>query len=99
MDLRGHGLSDAPTDDGAYDLAVLADDVVAVAEGSGLLDDAPAVTLVGHGFGAIAPRRRRPCSAIAALASSWSTAGSITSRRRPGSMSRSSCAVSTSRRR
>jgi pimeloyl-ACP methyl ester carboxylesterase len=53
MDLRGHGLSDAPTDDGAYDLAVLAGDVVAVAEGSGLLDDAPAVTLVGHGFGAI----------------------------------------------
>ncbi len=53
MDLRGHGLSDAPTDDGAYDLAVLADDVVAVAEGSGLLDDAPALTLVGHGFGAV----------------------------------------------
>jgi N-formylmaleamate deformylase len=53
MDLRGHGLSDAPTDDGAYDLEVLADDVVAVAEGSGLLDDGPAVTLAGHGFGAI----------------------------------------------
>ena len=41
MDLRGHGLSDAPTDDGAYDLAVLAEDVVAVAEGSGLLDRGP----------------------------------------------------------
>ena len=56
MDLRGHGLSDAPTDDGAYDLEVLADDVVAVAEGSGLLDpsvDDGQVTLVGHGFGAI----------------------------------------------
>jgi pimeloyl-ACP methyl ester carboxylesterase len=53
MDLRGHGLSDAPTDDGAYDLGVLADDVVAVAEGSGLLADAPAVVLAGHGFGAI----------------------------------------------
>jgi pimeloyl-ACP methyl ester carboxylesterase len=53
MDLRGHGLSDAPTDAGAYDLAVLAEDVVAVAEGSGLLDDAPTVTLAGHGFGAI----------------------------------------------
>ena len=55
MDLRGHGLSDAPTDDGAYDLDVLADDVVAVAEGSGLLDPAVVdaqVTLVGHGFGA-----------------------------------------------
>jgi pimeloyl-ACP methyl ester carboxylesterase len=56
MDLRGHGLSDAPTDDGAYDLETLADDVVAVAEGSGLLDpavDDARVTLVGHGFGAI----------------------------------------------
>ncbi len=54
LDLRGHGLSDAPTDDGAYDLGVLADDVVAVAEGSGLLDgDTATVTLAGHGFGAI----------------------------------------------
>jgi pimeloyl-ACP methyl ester carboxylesterase len=56
MDLRGHGLSDAPTDDGAYELEVLAEDVVAVAEGSGLLpvDDAAArVVLAGHGFGAI----------------------------------------------
>jgi pimeloyl-ACP methyl ester carboxylesterase len=56
MDLRGHGLSDAPTDDGAYDLDVLAEDTVAVAEGSGLAagagDDAR-VVLVGHGFGAI----------------------------------------------
>ncbi len=54
MDLRGHGLSDAPTEDGAYDLGVLAGDVVAVAEGSGLLaapDDR--VVLAGHGFGAI----------------------------------------------
>lgn len=57
MDLRGHGLSDAPTDDGAYDLDVLGADVVAVAEGSGALDpDDPddRVVLVGHGFGAIA---------------------------------------------
>lgn len=53
LDLRGHGLSDAPTDAGAYDLDVLASDVVAVAEGSGLLDEALAVTLAGHGFGAI----------------------------------------------
>jgi pimeloyl-ACP methyl ester carboxylesterase len=56
MDLRGHGLSDAPTDDGAYDLEVLGDDVVAVAEGSGVLDpeaDDARVTLVGLGFGAI----------------------------------------------
>ena len=56
MDLRGHGLSDAPTEDGAYDLEVLAEDVLAVAEGSGILDPADAsatVVLVGHGFGAI----------------------------------------------
>lgn len=56
LDLRGHGLSDAPTDDGAYDLEVLGDDVIAVAEGSGLLDPGSGsdqVTLVGHGFGAI----------------------------------------------
>lgn len=56
LDLRGHGLSDAPTDDGAYDLEVLGDDVIAVAEGSGLLDPGSTsdrVTLVGHGFGAI----------------------------------------------
>ncbi len=52
MDLRGHGLSDAPTE--GYEPASLAGDVVAVAEGSGLLD-APAggVVLAGHGFGAI----------------------------------------------
>jgi pimeloyl-ACP methyl ester carboxylesterase len=55
MDLRGHGLSDAPTEDGAYDLELHGDDAVAVAEGSGLLE-APRkrVVLVGHGFGAIA---------------------------------------------
>jgi pimeloyl-ACP methyl ester carboxylesterase len=54
MDLRGHGLSDAPTSPGAYDLAALASDVVAVAEGSGALDEDPGgVVLAGHGFGAI----------------------------------------------
>jgi pimeloyl-ACP methyl ester carboxylesterase len=52
MDLRGHGLSDAPTSPGAYDLSALASDVVAVAEGSGALDEA-GVVLAGHGFGAI----------------------------------------------
>lgn len=52
MDLRGHGLSDAPTD--SYDRAGFTADVIAVAEGSGLLstpDDQ--VVLAGHGFGAI----------------------------------------------
>jgi pimeloyl-ACP methyl ester carboxylesterase len=50
MDLRGHGLSDAPT--GRYDADTLASDVIAVAEGSGALDDA-GVVLAGHGFGGI----------------------------------------------
>jgi pimeloyl-ACP methyl ester carboxylesterase len=60
MDIRGHGLSDAPTSPGAYDLAALTSDVVAVAEGSGALgrddpgsDDMDSVVLAGHGFGAI----------------------------------------------
>jgi pimeloyl-ACP methyl ester carboxylesterase len=54
MDLRGHGLSDAPTEPDAYDLEVLGGDVVAVAEGSGLLGEgSSAVVLAGHGFGAI----------------------------------------------
>ncbi len=53
MDLRGHGLSDAPTS--AYEPEQLAEDVLAVAEGSGLLagDPGDAVVLAGHGFGGI----------------------------------------------
>jgi pimeloyl-ACP methyl ester carboxylesterase len=52
MDLRGHGLSDAPTE--GYDGATFAGDVLAVAEGSGLLAGAEdRVVLAGHGFGAI----------------------------------------------
>jgi pimeloyl-ACP methyl ester carboxylesterase len=52
LDLRGHGLSDAPTS--GYTEGQLGADVVAVAEGSGLLgapDDR--LVLVGHGYGAI----------------------------------------------
>jgi pimeloyl-ACP methyl ester carboxylesterase len=52
MDLRGHGLSDAPTS--GYDPAGFTADAVAVAEGAGLLATAASrVTLAGHGFGAI----------------------------------------------
>ena len=62
MDLRGHGLSDAPTD--GYDHEQLTEDAIAVAEGAGLLafvddpepDGAPAArpfVLAGHGFGAV----------------------------------------------
>ena len=56
MDLRGHGLSDAPTE--GYDPDTFAEDAAAVAEGSGLLSsggdhDRDRVVLAGHGFGAI----------------------------------------------
>ncbi len=60
MDLRGHGLSDAPTD--LYTPALLAGDVLAVAEGAGLvpmsaIEGGPGptarVVLVGHGYGAM----------------------------------------------
>ena len=50
MDLRGHGLSDAPVD--GYDPRSLARDAVAVAEGAGHLDGRAPPVLVGHGFGA-----------------------------------------------
>ncbi len=52
MDLRGHGLSDAPTE--GYDPESFASDVLAVAEGSGLLaETGDRIVLAGHGFGAI----------------------------------------------
>ena len=52
MDLRGHGLSDAPTT--GYDPTGFAADVTAAAEGAGLLTDpGQQVILAGHGFGAI----------------------------------------------
>ena len=56
MDLRGHGLSDAPTD--GYEPHVLANDAIAVAEGAGLLalpGDHPGggLVLAGIGYGAI----------------------------------------------
>lgn len=52
IDLRGHGLSDAPTS--GYTADQLAEDVVAVAEGAGLLPEADSqVVLAGHGYGAI----------------------------------------------
>jgi pimeloyl-ACP methyl ester carboxylesterase len=62
MDLRGHGLSDAPTD--GYKPDQLAEDAIAVAEGAGLLapGDDPLqagsprgrrFVVAGHGYGAI----------------------------------------------
>jgi pimeloyl-ACP methyl ester carboxylesterase len=49
-DLRGHGLSDAPTT--GYDLGTLVQDLLAVAEGAGLTR-LGRITIAGHGFGAI----------------------------------------------
>ncbi len=79
MDLRGHGLSDAPTDEGAYDPDVLAEDVVAVAEGSGVLDPAEAgarVVLAGHGFGGLvagwaAAALGRRCAGLVLVDGGW----------------------------
>lgn len=85
MDLRGHGLSDAPTDDGAYDLARLTDDVVAVAEGSGLSGpaDHDGLLLVGHGFGAIvaagaALRLGVGCAGLVLVDGGWESLGTST---------------------
>lgn len=62
MDLRGHGVSDAPTD--GYDPDQLAEDAIAIAEGAGLLADLDdplsagslgrrRFVVAGHGYGAI----------------------------------------------
>ncbi len=81
VDLRGHGLSDAPTE--GYDRATLAEDMVAVAEGSGLLrmgdgaggpDDR--LVLAGHGFGAIvaawtAARIGSRCAGLVLVDGGW----------------------------
>jgi pimeloyl-ACP methyl ester carboxylesterase len=79
LDLRGHGLSDAPTTE--YDPATLADDVVAVAEGSGLLEAAAGlaqrrVVLVGHGFGGMvaawaAAELRDRCAGLVLVDGGW----------------------------
>jgi pimeloyl-ACP methyl ester carboxylesterase len=74
-DLRGQGLSDSPM--AGYDLDTLAGDVIAVAEGSGLLgSDAPRVTLAGLGFGAVvaaaaARRLGERCAALVLVDGGW----------------------------
>jgi pimeloyl-ACP methyl ester carboxylesterase len=75
MDLRGHGLSDAPTS--GYTLDQLAEDVVAVAEGSGLLAGVdPALVLAGHGYGGIvaawaAARLGARCAGLVLVDGGW----------------------------
>ncbi|MEO6207537.1 MAG: alpha/beta hydrolase, partial [Candidatus Limnocylindrales bacterium] len=73
---RGHGLSDAPTEDRAYELEVLADDVIAAAEGSGVAADGRRPVLVGHGFGAIvaavtASRLGQRCAGLVLVDGGW----------------------------
>ena len=82
LDLRGHGLSDAPTS--GYTEAQLSADVIAVAEGSGLLagpDDR--LVLVGHGYGAIvaawaAARLAQRCAGVGLVDGGWEDIASET---------------------
>lgn len=77
LDLRGHGLSDAPTEDGAYELDLFGDDVIAVAEGATILGDtSDRVILAGHGFGAIAAgyaaaALRERCAGLVLVDGGW----------------------------
>ncbi|MFI5225488.1 MAG: alpha/beta fold hydrolase [Candidatus Limnocylindrales bacterium] len=89
MDLRGHGLSDAPTH--GYDPFTLTADAIAVAEGGGLLGgDAPGaadgsdrVVLAGHGFGAIvaawaAASLGERCAGLVLVDGGWEDIGTST---------------------
>jgi pimeloyl-ACP methyl ester carboxylesterase len=89
MDLRGHGLSDAPTH--GYEPLTLTADAVAVAEGAGLLGaDAPGaaegadrVVLAGHGFGAIvaawtAASLGKRCAGLVLVDGGWEDIGAST---------------------
>jgi pimeloyl-ACP methyl ester carboxylesterase len=75
LDLRGHGLSDAPTS--GYTREQLAEDVIAVAEGSGLLAaDGGRILLAGHGYGGIvaawaAARLGLRCAGLVLVDGGW----------------------------
>ncbi|HEX2470671.1 MAG TPA: alpha/beta hydrolase [Candidatus Limnocylindrales bacterium] len=83
MDLRGHGLSDAPTEDGAYDLDLQGEDVIAVAEGAGVLaSPSDRVVLAGHGFGAIVAAHaardlRDRCAGLVLVDGGWEDIESV----------------------
>lgn len=86
MDLRGHGLSDAPTT--GYDPDQLADDAIAVAEGSGILvppGDAPGGPFVvaGLGYGAViaawaAHALGERCAGLVLVDGGWEDLGAAT---------------------
>ena len=72
LDLRGHGLSDAPTS--GYDEEALTGDAIAVADGAGLL--AGPIVLAGHGFGGIvaawtAERLGPGCAGLVLVDGGW----------------------------
>ncbi|MGH2465662.1 MAG: alpha/beta fold hydrolase [Candidatus Limnocylindrales bacterium] len=75
IDLRGHGLSDAPTS--GYTEGQLGEDLVAVAEGSGLFaGPVGKVVLAGHGYGAIvaawgAGRLKDRCAGVVLVDGGW----------------------------
>jgi pimeloyl-ACP methyl ester carboxylesterase len=74
QDLRGHGLSDAPTV--GYWPEELAADALAVAEGGGLLDAGRPLIVAGHGFGAIvaawlAVRLGESCGGVVLVDGGW----------------------------
>jgi len=85
MDLRGHGLSDAPSD--GYEPDVLAGDAIAAAEGSGVLafaDEAEEAgapfVLAGLGFGAVvaawtANALGRRCAGLVLVDGGWEDLG------------------------
>jgi pimeloyl-ACP methyl ester carboxylesterase len=74
QDLRGHGLSDAPT--AGYRPDELAADAFAVAEGAGLLELGRPLLVAGHGFGAIvaawlAFRLGESCGGVVLVDGGW----------------------------
>ncbi|MFL5680507.1 MAG: alpha/beta fold hydrolase [Chloroflexota bacterium] len=80
LDLRGHGLSDAPTE--GYDEDTLSGDAIAAAEGSGLLDGGP-IVVAGHGFGAIvaawtAARLAERSAGLVLVDGGWEDVGAAT---------------------
>ncbi len=80
-DLRGQGLSDSPMT--GYDLTTLAGDIIAVAEGSGLLTADGRVVVAGIGFGAIvaaaaAAALGERCAALVLVDGGWERIETVT---------------------
>jgi pimeloyl-ACP methyl ester carboxylesterase len=80
LDLRGHGLSDAPTS--GYEQQVLAEDAVAVADGARLLATGP-IVIAGHGFGGVvaawtAAALGDRCAGLVLVDGGWEDLGAAT---------------------